>query len=171
MKSYQPRFLRKLNGRTKFLFFTLGLYAIIALFNPTVTLNALRYFGVMLTKVLPVLGLVFIILFCTNLFFNPERIRKHLGTDSGLRGWFYAIIGGIIISGPPYVLYPMLGELKKHGARNALLATILYNRNVKIHFIPAIIYYFGIRYTIVLSIYILLFSLLNGKLLELLVDE
>jgi len=65
----------------------------------------------------------------------------------------------------------MFGELKKHGARTALLATILYNRNVKIHFVPAIIYYFGIRYTVVLSIYILLFSLLNGKLIELLIDE
>jgi len=149
----------------------LVLYGIMALFNPAVTLDALSYFGVMFSKVLPVLGLVFIVLFCTNLFLNPERIRKHLGTDSGLRGWFYAIIGGIIISGPPYVLYPMLGELRRHGARNALLATILYNRNVKIHFIPAMIYYFGIRYTVVLSLYILLFSILNGKLLELLVDE
>ncbi|MBU0486163.1 MAG: permease [Proteobacteria bacterium] len=164
-------FLSKLNGRIKFLIFMLGLYVIIALFNPALTINALNYFIVILAKIMPILGLVFIILFGTNLFLNPEKIRKHLGTDSGLRGWFYAIIDGIIISGPPYVLYPMLGELKNHGARNALIATILYNRNVKIHFVPAMIYYFGIRYTIVLSVYILLFSLLNGKLVELLVDE
>ena len=161
----------QLSGRMKFFLATLVLYGIVAIFNPAVVLAALQYFGVMLSKVLPVLGLVFIILFLTNLFLNPARIRKHLGVESGLRGWFYAIIGGIFISGPPYVLYPMLGELQQHGARNALLATMLYNRNVKIHFLPALIYYFGVQYTIVLSVYILLFSLLNGKLLELLVGE
>ena len=94
-----------------------------------------------------------------------------MGKDSGLKGWFYDLIGGIIISGPPYVLYPMLGELQDNGARNGLIAAILYNRNVKIHFLPAMIYYFGMRYTVVLSIYILLFSLLNGKLLEIIVGE
>ena len=161
----------QLSSRMKFFLATLVLYGVVAFFNPAVVRAALQYFGVMLGKVLPVLGLVFIILFLTNLFLNPARIRKHLGKDSGLRGWFYAVIGGIFISGPPYVLYPMLGELHKHGARNALLATMLYNRNVKIPFLPALIYYFGVRYTIVLSIYILLFSLLNGKLLELLVGE
>lgn len=46
----------------------------------------------------------------------------------------------------------MLGHLKRQGARNALLATMLYNRNVKIYFLPAIVYYFGIRYAVVPSI-------------------
>jgi len=171
VKSYQPLFWQKLSGRTKFLIFTLGLYAIISLFNTAVIVNSLSYFSFMLTKVIPVLGLVFIILFLTNLFLKPERIKKHMGKDSGLKGWFYDLIGGIIISGPPYVLYPMLGELQDNGARNGLIAAILYNRNVKIHFLPAMIYYFGMRYTVVLSIYILLFSLLNGKLLEIIVGE
>jgi len=171
MKSLNKSFFGKLSGRMKFLLLTLGAYGATALVEPGVTLNALRYFAVMLSKVIPILLLVFVILFLTNVFLNPERIRKHLGIDSGVRGWFYAIIGGIVISGPPYVLYPMLGELKKHGARNALLATMLYNRNVKIYFLPAIIYYFGIRYAVVLSVYIILFSLLNGKCLEMLVKE
>jgi len=160
-----------LSGRIKFLLFTLALYGVAALFDPALTLAALKYFTVILAKVVPVLALVFVVLFLTNLFLKPERIRRHLGSESGLRGWFYAVVGGIFISGPPYVLYPMLGELQKHGARNALIATMLYNRNVKIHFLPAIIYYFGLRYTVVLSVYILLFSLVNGKLLEMLVKE
>lgn len=41
-----------------------------------------------------------------NMFVNPERIKRHIGEDSGLRGWLYAVIAGIIISGPPFVLYP-----------------------------------------------------------------
>lgn len=162
---------RTISGRTKFLLCVLAAYGITALIDPEVTGNALLYFREMLSKVVPVLALVFAILLLTNLFLNPDRIKRHLGKDSGLRGWFYAIIGGIVISGPPYLLYPMLGEMKKHGARNGLIGAMLYNRNVKIYFIPAIIYYFGIRYAAVLSVYIILFSLLNGKLLEMLVRE
>ncbi len=171
MKSHDRHLTIKLSGRMKFLFFTIGLYGVIAQFNSAVTLNALSYFAGMLTKVLPVLALVFIVLLLTNMFLNPDRIRKHLGAESGLRGWLYAIVGGVFISGPPYVLFPMLAELKKHGARSGLLAAMLYNRNVKIYFIPAIIYYFGLRYTVVLSSYIIFFSLLNGKLVEFFVKD
>lgn len=166
MKPSRFGFIGKLSGRMKFFLLILSIYGGIAIFNPVLVLNALVYFKGMLAKVVPILALVFVTLFLTNLFLSPAGIRKHLGKDSGLRGWFYAIIGGIVISGPPYVLYPMLGELKQHGAKTGLIATLLYNRNVKVQFLPAMVYYFGIRYTVVLSIYIILFSLLNGKLMD-----
>ena len=163
--------MSKVSGRIKFLIIILLVYLIVGLINPTISLNALRYFVGMLPKVLPILTLVFIILFFTNMLLSPSKINKHLGKNSGVKGWLYAIAGGIFISGPPYILYPMLGELKKHGARNGLLATMLYNRNVKIYFLPAIIYYFNLRYAVILSIYIILFSILNGILLEFIVSE
>ncbi len=163
--------MSKVSGRIKFLIIILLVYLIVGLINHTLYLNAIRYFVGMLPKVLPILTLVFIILFFTNMLLSPSKIDKHLGKDSGVKGWLYAIAGGIFISGPPYILYPMLGELKKHGARNGLLAAMLYNRNVKIYFLPAIIYYFNLRYAIILSIYIILFSILNGILLEFIVSE
>lgn len=162
---------KKMTGRVKFLISVLVLYGVTALFNPETVRGALAYFGIMLTKVIPVLGMVFIFLFLINLLISPGWIQTHIGAGSGIRGWFYAIIGGILISGPPYVIYPMLGELKKHGARNGILAAILYNRNVKPQFLPAMVYYFGMRYTVVLSFYIIVFSLVSGKILEVLVRE
>ncbi|MBW2540150.1 MAG: hypothetical protein JRE27_11165 [Deltaproteobacteria bacterium] len=77
----------------------------------------------------------------------------------------------MLVSGPPYVLYPLLGELKKRGMTNSLLAVFLYNRNVKIPFIPAMIYYFGLKFTIILSVYIIIFSIMNGKIMEALTKE
>lgn len=155
-----------LSGRLLFFFVVLLLYGVTALLKPAAVGAALVHFGGMLSKVLPVLAVVFVTMLLVNIFLQPERIRRHLGEDSGLRGWFYAIIGGIVISGPPYVLYPMLAHLQQHGARAALLGTMLYNRNVKIYFLPAMVYYFGLRYTVVLSVYIIVFSVLNGMLLE-----
>jgi len=156
----------KLNVRVKFLIFMVLSYAGIAIFNPGIVKDALAYFGLILSKVGLVLVLVFGFLFIVNLFIKPEWVRKNIGSESGWRGWLYAIVGGVLISGPPYIIYPLLGEMKKQGARNGLIAAMLYNRNVKPQFMPAMVYYFGIKYTVVLSVYIILFSVLNGKIIE-----
>ena len=169
--SSQPAARRpRLSGRVKFLLAVLATYAITWLLRPGLVLQALAGFKGMLLKIVPILGLVFVALLLINLFLDPVRIRRHLGADSGLKGWLYAIIGGIFISGPPYVLYPMLAEFRTHGAKNSLLAAFLYNRNVKIHFLPVMIYYFGLRYSLVVSVYIILFSVVSGLLIERLID-
>ena len=36
-----------------------------------------------------------------------------------------------------------------------------------IPFIPVMIYYFGLEFTLILSVYIVLFSIVNGKIVEL----
>ena len=163
--------LGNISGGVKFLLSMLLLYGIIGLFDPTFLVGALLYFREMLIKVLPILGIVFVILFAINLFLKADKVSRYLGREAGVMGWLYAVIGGILISGPPYVLYPMLGEMKKHGARSGLIVTLLYNRNVKVQFLPALVYYFGLRYAIVLSIYIILFSVLNGMVFEILVSD
>ena len=161
----------KLAGRWKFLLLMFGAYLLTAGFDPGLVRTALHGFLGMFLKVLPILGVVFVALWLVNLLLNPERIRRHLGRESGLKGWLYAVAGGILISGPPYVLYPMLGEFRRYGARAALLAVFLYNRNVKIPFLPVMAYYFGLRYTVIVSALIILFSLLNGLLIGWLVER
>ena len=171
MTDKKPGFIKKINGRIKFLIIILLVYGALWFMNPALFKDAISYFSLTLKKVVPVLGLVFVVLFILNLVLKPEKIGRFLGRESGILGWLYAVIGGILISGPPYILYPMLGELRKHGARNGLIVTLLYNRNVKIQFIPALVYYFGLRYTVVLSVYIILFSVLNGMIFELFVRD
>lgn len=162
---------KKISGRVRFLICVLVLYGVVAAFSPRTVKDSLIYFSGMLVKVVPILGLVFVFLFLVNLFVKPEWIRSHIGAGSGMKGWFYAIIGGVLLSGPPYLIYPMLGELRKHGARTCLVAAMLYNRNVKPQFLPAMVYYFGLKYTVVLSVYIILFSMISGKVLEVFVRE
>jgi uncharacterized membrane protein YraQ (UPF0718 family) len=167
--AFPPR--RRLAGRYQFLLLVMGLYLIASLIDPGLVRLALIGFAAMMLRVLPLLVLVFLVLVIVNLFLKPERLRRHLGAESGFKGWFWAIVAGIFISGPPYVLYPMLEDFRKQGVRSALLAVFLYNRNVKLQYLPAMAYYFGIRYTVVLSVYIILFSLISGKLVEMLVER
>ncbi|MDH3360045.1 MAG: hypothetical protein OEL55_04165 [Desulfobulbaceae bacterium] len=155
----------RVSGPYRFLIIMLVVYAVIGFLNPELAMSALRGFREMLLRVVPILGVVFVFLLCINMV-GPERIKKRLGKDSGWKGWMFAAVAGIFIAGPPYMLYPMLGELRKQGVRDAFLGVILYNRNVKIPFVPVMIYYFGLQYTVILSSYILLFAFLNGKILE-----
>jgi len=60
--------------------------------------------------------------------------------------------------------YPLLADLKEKGMKNSLIATFLYNRAIKIPLIPITIYYFGIKLTIILTIYMIIFSIINGIL-------
>jgi len=166
MELLQNTIKRKLSNSTKFLIGVIFIYLIIAPFNFTATKDAFLYFLSMLLKIIPLLAFVFIIMIGVNLYLTEDKIKKHIGESAGIKGWIYAMIAGILISGPPYVLYPLLGDLKKHGMKNSLIAVLLYNRNVKIQFIPAMIYYFGLKFTIIISIYIIIFSILNGLLIE-----
>jgi uncharacterized membrane protein YraQ (UPF0718 family) len=50
--------------------------------------------------------------------------------------------------------------------REALIATFLYNRAVKIPLLPMMIYYFGFKLVAVLTVYTIIFSVLNGYVVE-----
>jgi len=161
----------KINTSQKFLLGVLLFYFFVFIFYPSLFFSSLKDFFSILFRIAPLLGIVFGAIFLVNLFVKQKNIQKHFGKDSGIRGWIYAIIAGILISGPPYILYPFLGELKKQGAKNSLLAVFLYNRNVKIPFFPVMVYYFGMKYTIIVSSLIVLFSILNGLLIDILLKD
>jgi len=157
---------KKISKPFVFLLAVVCVYAVIYVFNKYLIIEAFLNTVILFIKLFPVLLLVFVISLATNYYIKREKIKKHLGSDSGLKGWFYAIIGGILVAGPPYILYPLLGDLKKSGMKDSLLAVFLYNRNVKIPFIPVMIYYFGLAFTVIISLYIILFSIFNGLILS-----
>lgn len=153
---------KKLPGGVKFLLIVSVLYVGTGIFNSTFVKNAFVDFIGTLIKIMPILIFVFIIMVLMNLFVKPDTIKKHLGSNSGIKGWVYVIIGSIFIVGPPYILFPYLGELQKQGMRNSLIVAFMSNRTVSPVFIPVMIYYFGLLFTVVISIYIIIFSVING---------
>lgn len=155
---------KKFPFRFKFLIAVLFLYLITACFNFSLAREAFLATVDLFIKILPLLAFIFILNTLMNKYLTAKIVQRHIGEKKGLRKWLYAIVLGVLISGPPYMLYPMLGDLKKRGASEGFLATLLFNRNVKIPFIPVMIYYFGLAYTILISLLIVIFSLLNGYL-------
>ncbi len=141
-------------------------YIIVFLVAKPLAIKSLQETGITLLKILPIFVLIFVIMVLSNLFLTPELVKKHFGKEAGLKGWIYALLFGILVAGPPYVLYPMLKNMRKHGLETKYMATFLYNRNVKIPLLPAMIYYFGWQYTAVMTILVIIFSVFNGLILN-----
>jgi uncharacterized membrane protein YraQ (UPF0718 family) len=157
---------RGVTGGWVFLAVVLGIYGGSGIITASQTSKAMSYFVQLLDKVLPVLVLVFLLIFLIDFFINPKRVETYLGQKSGIKGWLVAIIGGILATGPIYAWYAVLSELKQKGMRASLVAVFLYSRAVKLPLLPLLVHYFGIRYTMVLVLYLVIFSLISGLVME-----
>ncbi|MCK5286038.1 MAG: permease [Candidatus Pacebacteria bacterium] len=161
----------KQKGVTKFLMAVFVIYLGAALYDFSIVKEAFFDFLAMFIQMIPILAFVFVLMAIVNFYFTPERIKKHLGESSGIKGWIYTMLSGIIISGHAYIFFPLLKDLKDHGMKDSLLAVFLYSKNIKIPFLPVMVYYFGLSFTIVLTIYTAIFSILNGFVVEWLVKR
>ena len=119
-----------------------------------------------LVKILPVLLVVFFLTAVLNTFLKPKSIAKHLGGSSRLRGWAIALFGGLLSHGPGYVWYPMLADLRAQGARDGLIVAFFYARAVKLPWLPVMVSYFGLAFTLILCFYIVLGAWLQGVIAE-----
>lgn len=99
-------------------------------------------------------------------FIKPRILVKYTGKNAGLKGWVISIISGIISTGPIYIWYPMLKQLKKKGMKNSYIAAFLYNRAIKLPLLPLFIFYFGLTYTIVLTTIMIIVSIFQGIIVE-----
>ncbi len=154
----------------KLWYFTLsiaGFYLIIGIVSYEKILQALKYSAGIFINIIPVFIFVIFLMTLTNYFIEPKKLTTWLNKK---QGWLIAIIAGIISSGPIYMWYPLLNDLQKKGIKNRLIATFLYNRAVKIALLPLIIFYFGITYTIILTTTMIFLSILNGWIVEKIVN-
>ena len=110
--------------------------------------------------------MVFVIMVVVNYYMTPGNVKKYLGKSSGVKKWLIAVSGGIVSTGPIYMWYPMLKELKKKGVSDGFIATFLYNRAIKPPMIPLIIFYFGLAFTVTLTIITIIMSIIQGLIFE-----
>jgi uncharacterized membrane protein YraQ (UPF0718 family) len=121
-------------------------------------------------KILPVFVIVFALMFIINYFITPKKLVEYLEKGNGAKAWLITIIAGIISTGPIYMWYPLLAELREHGIKHGFVAAFLYARAIKPALIPLMIFYFGLAFTIILTIVMITFSVIQGisvnKLME-----
>ncbi|MCK5020638.1 MAG: permease [Candidatus Peribacteraceae bacterium] len=157
-------------GMRFFVIVVLG-YIVVAFFRFSTIVSALYIAVSLLVKILPVMGYVFFMMVLINLFISPEIVIKYVGKSSGSKRWVAAIVGGIISTGPIYLWYALLKELAQKGMSKGVVATFLYARAIKPFLLPLMVYYFGWKYTVVLTVVMIFFSFVQGFLVEKLTEK
>ena len=149
-----------------FLASVLVIYAALFVLNPALAEKSTQAFLQLTWKILPILSLVFAFMFLGNLLIQESVIRRYVGRSSGWLGYAFATVTGILSTGPIYVWYPLLADLKNKGMREALIAVFLYNRAIKLPWLPVLAGYFGLKYTLVLTLWMITAGLVEGLLME-----
>ncbi len=153
-----------------FLIFVIIIYIILFFINAGYFNKSLSFFIEMLKKIIPSFFIVFVFMIFINYFVTPKLIAKHF-KEKSIRKWFFAVIGGIISTGPPFLWYPLLKEAKEKGVSYGIIACFIYVRSIKIPYIPILILYFGIKYTLILSFLIIIMSVIHGIIINKILEE
>lgn len=161
--------LQQLSGSWYFLGSIVIIYLLLSMFSQEVYLNSLGFFNQIIYKIIPIFVLVLVLMSLSNYFITPKFVIKHL-KERGLRKWFFVIVGGILSSGPIYMWYPLLADLKNKGLNYGLIACFLYNRAIKIPLLPLAIIYFSWQYILVLTIVMVVVSVIQGVLINKLME-
>ena len=105
---------------------TVILYIFAAFFEPSKAMLSLEKSFDILKMIAPILIIVLLVMALINTFIKPKSVVKHLGEESGIKGWFIAITGGVISHGSTYIWYPILSELRDNGAKNGLIVAFFF---------------------------------------------
>jgi uncharacterized membrane protein YraQ (UPF0718 family) len=158
--------LKNISISWKFLLTVLFLYVVFLAINEKVFYSAVLYSINLFSEVLLTFIVIFILMVLTDYFITPKFIIKHFGKNNSLK-WFFVMIGGILSSGPVYMWYPLMAELKEKKALNSgMVACFLYNRAIKLPLLPMFIMYFGWPVAIVLFFVTIGISLLQGFIIN-----
>jgi uncharacterized membrane protein YraQ (UPF0718 family) len=155
----------------KFLLIVVVLYILIAIFDKTNYTTSFNTSMKLLWSLIPIFTFIIVLTAAINYLLKPKQIMKHFGKGSGKKSTLYAILGGILSHGPMYAWYGMLSDMKSHGLRNGLIVTFIYARAVKLPLLPLMIGVFGIGFTIIINIYIIIFSIVQGIIMDKLLSK
>lgn len=142
------------------------LYLLTFYFNVQAGKEALLVVFDTVKMIAPILLAVFFLMALLNTFIDSKSISRHIGELSGLRGWMIALVGGILSHGPAYVWYPMLSDLRDHGARDGLVVAFFYTRSIKLPWLPLMISYFGLVFTVILTLLVILSAWIQGVIVN-----
>ncbi len=158
------KFKKIFNSRS-YLALIISIYLGLFIFRSDIFLLSLNFFLQIVTKIIPILVLVFGLMVLTNYFITPKLITRYFKAR-GIKKWLVVVISGTLSTGPIYVWYPLLAELKNKGLSYGLIACFLYNWSIKISLLPMMILYFSPSYIVILYFTMALASIVQGLIIN-----
>jgi len=153
--------LKNISKAWYFVLIMLIIYSTLYFLNLSSFNKSINFFLNLLNKIIPIFILIFSLMILMNFFVTTKTITKHF-KDRKIKAWIFAIFSGIISTGPIYMWYPLLKSAHHKGVSHGLISCFLYNRAIKIFLIPIMIFYFGIKYILILLILMIIMSVIQG---------
>ena len=153
--------MKNLDNRWLFLLVSILIFIVIGRYVGVLD-KAIDNFVSMVSKMIPILILIWLLMILMDYFVSPKKLVGLMEKYKGITGWCIAIVAGLLSMGAGYIWYPILKEAKKHGLKDDVITIFLYNRAIKLHLLPMMIYYFGWMYTVILTIVMIVISVVNG---------
>ena len=141
-------------------------YVVLYIVSPDKTLDALLYVLNIIKEILPILLMVYVFMLAFS-FINEKKLRATI--EKAPMALKYVLMGalGTLSHGPIYAWYPFLKDLNEKGLSQGTVGTFLYARGIKLTLLPMLVSFFNLKYVIVLTITLFIFSLMEGILLDL----
>lgn len=151
-----------------FLFSVLIIYFITGLFNFDYFLKVgFEVYNIFVKQILLVLVIVFVLMFILNILLQKDKVKNLIKNSNSFTKYFFAVIWWIFSTGPVYMWYPFLKQLKDHWLNYGHIASFIYARAVKMPFLTVMIFYFGLKYTIIFNLVLIFLAILIWVLINL----
>jgi hypothetical protein len=124
-------------------------------------------FWIMLKKIIPILLLVYVIIFIFNFLISNKKILNFLKRWSYTRKLLFSVLFGILSSWPVYLWYWLLKQLQDVGLSLGHIATFSYARAIKLPMLPIMITYFWLKFSIIFILVLLVFSFIQSFFVDL----
>ena len=155
----------------KLLSVVLFIYLVLFIYNSNEIIKAFFIALHIFWKILAVLLTVVILNALIDFYFDMEKISDNFYKNKGIKNWSIALISGVLSMGPLYVWYPILYDFRKKGMPFGYIASFLYAKAVKIPFLPVLISYFGILYSVIFTLYIIIAAWIQGMIIFYICDK
>lgn len=154
-----------------FLIFILIIFFWIWIFNFSLSKIIFTDFINFFIKLLPVLFLVYFFIFIFSFVLETKKIKNFLENWWFFTKLFFSVFWWILSSGPLYLWYPLLKDLKNKWLTDGHIASFVYARAIKIPMIFLMISYFSLKFTIIFNVILFFLAFLIWPIFNILINK
>ncbi|MCK5914358.1 MAG: permease [Desulfuromusa sp.] len=158
--------------RSQWLFVTtILLYSLAFLVNPERASLALNSATITFLSVLLLIIAVFCLVGLLQIWISRDLIVRLLGREGGIKSLVIAALCGTLLIGPAYIIFPLLMEIQKRGARWAVITIVLTSYAVKLQMIPIEVGFLGWPFTLGRALITIALAIPTGLLVEAMMEK
>ncbi len=150
---------------------TILLYVFAFLSNPERAQQALIGSAVSFSSVLLLIIAVFCLVGLLQIWISRDVIVRLLGREGGIKSLLIAAFCGTLLIGPAYIIFPLLMEIQKRGARWAVITIVLTSYAVKLQMIPIEVEFLGWPFALGRALVTIALAIPIGLLVEAMMEK